>query len=80
MLYDAVWALAKNLDELSTMKPLVVESVNCERGRQNTDGKRSAEEVFKKMLEVRMYLIKLLQEITRLTYVVLFNLLRKLDT
>ena len=57
MLYDAVWALGKGLDELSTMKPITIESVNCERGRQNSPGKRSAEEVLKKMLEVRIYLI-----------------------
>ena len=54
MMYDAVWTLAKSLDELSTMKELKVERVNCEQGRRNTPGKRSADEVLKKLLEVSL--------------------------
>ena len=55
MLYDAVWALAKGLDELGTMKPLNIEPVRCQAGRENTPGKRSAEEVKKTLLGVRYY-------------------------
>ena len=54
MIYDAVWALAKGLDDIGTMKKLTVASVDCVQGRQNNEGKRSAEEVLKKMLEVRI--------------------------
>ena len=54
MLYDAVWTLAKSLDELGTMKPLNMEPVRCERGRgENSPGKRTAVELKNKLLDVR---------------------------
>ena len=52
-MYDAIWTLAKALDELMTMKELKVEGVDCGTGRRNGPGKRSADEVLKKLLEVR---------------------------
>ena len=54
MMYDAIWTLAKALDELMTMKELKVEGVDCGTGRRNGPGKRSADEVLKKLLEVRV--------------------------
>lgn len=60
-MYDAIWTLAKALDELMTMKELKVEGVDCGTGRRNGPGKRSADEVLKKLLEVRVdYSIRLL--------------------
>ena len=53
-MYDAIWTLAKALDELMTMKELKVEGVDCGTGRRNGPGKRSADEVLKKLLEVRV--------------------------
>ena len=55
MMYDAIWTLAKALDELMTMKELKVEGVDCGTGRRNGPGKRSADEVLKKLLEVRCW-------------------------
>ena len=54
-MYDAIWTLAKALDELMTMKELKVEGVDCGTGRRNGPGKRSADEVLKKLLEVRCW-------------------------
>ena len=57
MMYDAVWTLAKALDELGTMRPLLIERINCEQGRNtNSPAKKSADEVLKKVLEVGIYL------------------------
>ena len=55
MIYDAVWAMAKAIDELGTMKQINVEPVSCKDGaqkRQNSLGKKSADEILKKLLDV----------------------------
>ena len=53
MMYDAVWTLGKAIDELGTMRPVNVERVNCEQGRDaNSPGKKTADEVLKQVLEV----------------------------
>ena len=63
-MFDAIWTLAKALDELMTMKELKVEGVDCGTGRRNGPGKRSADEVLKKLLEVR-YRTKRIKKIYR---------------
>ena len=55
MIYDAVWAMAKAIDYLGTMKPINVEPVGCTDGaqkRQNSLGKKTADEILKKLLDV----------------------------
>ena len=55
MIYDAVWAMAKAIDYLGTMKPINVEPVSCTDGaqkRQNSLGKKTADEILKKLLDV----------------------------
>ena len=59
MIYDAVWAMAKAIDELGTMKQINVEPVSCKDGaqkRQNSLGKKSADEILKRLLDVSSFL------------------------
>ena len=78
-MYDAIWTLAKALDELMTMKELKVEGVDCGTGRRNGPGKRSADEVLKKLLEVRVdYSIRLLLLITHLEILIKTNVITHL--